>query len=163
MWNWFADDYGARFAENSAMLILMTRWHVDDLLGRYLEHEKNVRIIRYPAIAEHDEAYRDKGEPLFKELKSLGFLLDRKRMMTQASWESEYQQNPIIAGGGTIPVEKMRILPTFAPKEVIHAVLYVDKAATPEGKGRLRADVLDEGWQVLHWPCQPWPLGGAGA
>jgi predicted phage terminase large subunit-like protein len=56
-------------------------------------------------------------------------------MMTQASWESEYQQNPIIAGGGTIPVEKMRILPTFAPKEVIHAVLYVDKAATPEGKG----------------------------
>ena len=72
---------------------------IDLLRDRIMDLEKrNVRIIRYPAIAERDEAFGDKGEPLFEELKSLDFLLDRKRMMTQASWESEYQQNPIIAG-----------------------------------------------------------------
>jgi hypothetical protein len=51
-WNWFADDFLSRFAANSAMLIIMTRWHVDDLLGRYIERfKKNVRVLRYPAIA----------------------------------------------------------------------------------------------------------------
>lgn len=39
-WNWFTDDFRSRFAKNSAMLIIMTRWHVDDLLGRYIAHSK---------------------------------------------------------------------------------------------------------------------------
>ena len=40
---------------DSAILIMMTRWHVDDLLGRFLETEHNCRVLRFPAIAEEDE------------------------------------------------------------------------------------------------------------
>ena len=29
--------------------------------------------------------------------------------MTVASWEAVYQQNPIIVGGGDIPIEKLRV------------------------------------------------------
>jgi hypothetical protein len=42
-WNWFTDDFLARFAQNSAMLIICTRWHIDDLIGRY---EKKVTKLR---------------------------------------------------------------------------------------------------------------------
>src|SRR3954466_8283756 len=63
-WNWFTDDFLSRFAKDSALLIVMTRWHVDDLLGRFLEKEHNVRVLRYPAIAEADEPpFRSRGAP----------------------------------------------------------------------------------------------------
>ena len=32
-----------------------------------------------------------------------------RRDMTVASWEAVYQQNPIIVGGGDIPIEKLRV------------------------------------------------------
>ena len=65
-WGWFADDFMSRFAKDGALLIVMTRWHVDDLLGRYLDkYIQDVRVLRYPAIATHDELHRKKGEALF--------------------------------------------------------------------------------------------------
>jgi hypothetical protein len=45
-------------------------------------------MLSYPAIAEHDEMFRRKGDPLFPELKPLDFLRDRKKLLTQPSWES---------------------------------------------------------------------------
>src|SRR6266436_5214030 len=71
------------------------------------------RMLSYPAIAEHDERCRRKGDPLFPELKPLDFLLDRKKLLTQPSWESIYQQHPIIVGGGQFPIEKLKVLPYF--------------------------------------------------
>jgi hypothetical protein len=78
-WEWFADDFMSRFAKDAALLVVMTRWHTDDILGRFMERYPELRMLSYPAIAEHDERHRRKGEPLFPELKPLDFLLDRKR------------------------------------------------------------------------------------
>ena len=88
--------------------MIMTRWHLDDPVGRLIERFPEAKIFRYPAIAEEDEKNRSKGEALFPEHKSLSFLIERKKAMTQASWESEYQQNPIVVGGGMFPIEKIR-------------------------------------------------------
>jgi hypothetical protein len=68
-WSWFSDDFLPRFAKDSALLIVMTRWHKDDLLGRFIERSPGVKVLRYPAIAERDEEYRKAGEALFPELK----------------------------------------------------------------------------------------------
>jgi hypothetical protein len=38
-WAWFVDDFMTRFAALSGLIIIMTRWHVDDLVGRLLEEE----------------------------------------------------------------------------------------------------------------------------
>jgi hypothetical protein len=52
-WAWFINDFFNRFDKNAGLLIGMTRWHVDDVLGRMLEHfGERVRVLRYPAIAE---------------------------------------------------------------------------------------------------------------
>jgi len=79
VWNWFTDDFMARFAQNSAMLICCTRWHIDDLIGRYKKKEPGLHEIKFAAIADRDEKYRSKGEALFPSLKSRDFLLERRR------------------------------------------------------------------------------------
>lgn len=150
VWHWFTDDWSSRFAANSAMLIVMTRWHVDDLLGRYMEKFPEVRMVRYPAIAETDEfanpdslePTRRKGEPLFEALKPMQFLQERKLLMTAASWESEYQQNPIVVGGGLLPVDKLRVLPMWDRTQIMKSVRYWDKAGTAGGEGAYTAGVL---------------------
>ena len=107
IWAWFTDDFFTRFSDSAGLLMIMTRWHLDDPVGRLIERFPEAKILRYPAIAEEDEKNRRKGEALFPEHKSLSFLMERKKAMTQASWESEYQQNPIVVGGGIFPIEKL--------------------------------------------------------
>jgi predicted phage terminase large subunit-like protein len=142
VWDWFADDFLSRFAKDAALLVVMTRWDVDDLLGRYMERFPELRMLRYPAIAEHDERFRRKGEPLFPELKPLDFLLDRKKLLTQPSWESIYQQHPIVVGGGQFPIEKLKVLPYFDTSKITHSIRYWDKAASDTEDAAFTAGVL---------------------
>ena len=150
-WAWFADDFYNRFAANAGLLIIMTRWHVDDLLGRIFERFQDMRVLRYSAIAEHDEEHvfegkrfvRHKGEPLFAELKPLDFLSERKKLETQASWESLFQQNPIVVGGGQLPIDKLNVLPYLDRSKFVHSVRYWDKAGTTNNEdGAYTAGVL---------------------
>jgi hypothetical protein len=54
-WNWFTDDFSSRFSKDSALLVICTRWHVDDLLGRLMQKFPEMRVLSFPAIAEKDE------------------------------------------------------------------------------------------------------------
>jgi predicted phage terminase large subunit-like protein len=142
IWDWFTDDFFTRFSDSAGLLMIMTRWHVDDAVGRFIKRFPEAKILRYPAIAEEEEKNRLKGEPLFPELKSLSFLMERRKLMTQAGWESEYQQNPIVVGGGAIPIEKLRVLPYFDKSKIKRSVRYIDKASTEGGQGALTAAVV---------------------
>lgn len=105
VWDWFTDDFFTRFDENAAMLSILTRWHIDDPIGRLLERDKSVKYLRYPAFAESDSEFRKTGEPLFPEHKSAEFLKERKTVMRAANWQALYQQNPILPEGDMIKLE----------------------------------------------------------
>jgi predicted phage terminase large subunit-like protein len=143
VWMWLTDDVFPRFSDQAGLLMIMTRWHLDDPAGRLIEHfGDRATIARYPAIAEHDEQYRKAGEPLFPELKSLEFLEQRRKAMTLGSWEALYQQSPIVVGGGIFPIEKIGYVSERpAAKDVVSAARYWDKAGTKEG-GAYSAGVL---------------------
>ncbi len=141
VWTWLTDDFFSRFSDKAAMLMIMTRWDLDDPAGRFLQHFPNVRQVVYPAIATEDEKYRKKGEPLFPEWKSLEFLMERKKLYTRVSWESLYQQSPIIEGGGIFPREKFQLVEEFDRREVVGSVRYWDKAGT-EADGAYTCGVL---------------------
>jgi predicted phage terminase large subunit-like protein len=141
VWNWYCDDCFTRFAVNAGQLVIMTRWHVDDLLGRALQKSPDWKVLRYPAIATEDERYRRKGEALFPEFKPLDFLEERRKLYTAASWEALYQQNPIVVGGGILPIDKMQVLPFLDKSKIRQTVRYVDKAATIEEWGKYTAMV----------------------
>jgi predicted phage terminase large subunit-like protein len=142
-WLWLTDDVLSRFSENAGLILIMTRWHVDDPAGRLIEHfGKRVKIIRYPAIAVQQELYRGPGEPLFPELKSLDFLMERRKLYTESSWEALYQQNPYIVGGGIYPIDKLNTLPFLDRARILKSVRYWDKAGTESEDAAYTAGVL---------------------
>lgn len=107
-WDWFTDDFFTRFSDDAGLLAILTRWHVDDPIGRLrLQLGDEVRVVSYPAIATKNEQHRKIGEPLFPEHKSLEFLLERKAAMAAVNWEALYQQNPQIVGGEIIKGEHL--------------------------------------------------------
>lgn len=148
VWNWFTDDFNTRFSENAGMLMILTRWHIDDPAGRMVDADPTIEVVRYKAIADEDEfneegeLVRRKGEALFPGHKSLSFLMARKRVMTESSWQSIYQQSPIVVGGELFPVNCFRLVP-FIPKgvNILKTVRYWDKAGTQDG-GKFTAGVL---------------------
>lgn len=99
VWEWFTDVFQTRFDEDAGMLIILTRWHLDDPVGRLLEKDKTVKLLSYPAIAVEDEPHRKVGEVLLPEHKSLEFILKRKELLAAENFEALYQQNPVIKSG----------------------------------------------------------------
>lgn len=125
-WDWFTDDFLSRFSDDAGLLGIMTRWHIDDPFGRIEKTMPRARVLRYPAIATHDEPHRKAGEPLFPEHKSLDFLLERKSAMHPANWSALYQQDPYIAGGDMFHDAWWRYYRT--PPRITHRVIYADTA-----------------------------------
>jgi predicted phage terminase large subunit-like protein len=149
VWSWLTDDFLSRFSDKAGMIMINTRWHVDDPAGRWMQRFPETKEIKYQAIADPDDwtvkaGLRDAGEPLFEQHKSLEFLESYRRTLTEASWVSLYQQSPIIAGGGVIPTEKLRILPSWVRqnnKDIKRSVRYIDKAGSQD-EGAYTAGVL---------------------
>lgn len=78
-WDWLTDDFLTRFSDEAALLIIGTRWHIDDPIGRLRDLYKDLQVLSYKAIAEDDDRNRKKGEALFPKHKSIEFLLERKK------------------------------------------------------------------------------------
>jgi len=147
-WDWMTDDFLTRFSEDGALLIILTRWSVDDPVGRLREIDPSVVVHSYPAIATKDEKYRKKGEALFPELKSLEFLNERKTVLADSSFEALYQQNPYLPSGGMFPIVKFQRFIGVPPKsEIRRSVRYWDKAGTKDGDGAETAGTL---MHILH-------------
>lgn len=104
-WEWLTDDFMTRFSEQAGLLCILTRWHIDDPIGRLIKHYPDAKVLSYPAIATENESHRKKGEALFSELKSLEFLQERKRGMYSGHWEALYQQNPVPDEGSIFRAE----------------------------------------------------------
>lgn len=54
-WNWWTDVASTRLAPGAPVIIVLTRWHVDDLAGRLLAAEDGDiwRVVNIPAQADH--------------------------------------------------------------------------------------------------------------
>ena len=168
-WNWMTDDLFTRFSDFGALLIILTRWHVDDPLGRLQEamargEYSNLRILRYPALAEEDEKHRKAGDALFPEHKPKDFLLQRKALMLETSWESLYQQAPFVASGDMFPVTKFVVIDRAPdPSDIAESVRYWDKAGTKDGEGAETAGCLmhrmnDGSYVISHLAHGRWAM-----
>lgn len=97
---WYETTAYTRLAPGGGVLIIQTRWHLDDLSGRLeanmIEGEGDVfEVVRYPAIAVKDEKYRKRGEPLHKERYDLTQLKMIRKAVGERTWAALYQQNPV--------------------------------------------------------------------
>lgn len=105
VWDWYTSTAYTRLSPGGGVLVTVTRWHENDLVGRLFDAMKQEggdrwEIINYPAIAEHDEPHRKKGEALHPERYPLEMLLRIKNNIGSYDWGSLYQQHPTPRGGG---------------------------------------------------------------
>jgi predicted phage terminase large subunit-like protein len=68
-WDEWQNSIKTRTAAGAKIIVIMTRWHEDDLAGRIIKSEKNVTVINLPCEAEEDDPIgRRPGEALFPEI-----------------------------------------------------------------------------------------------
>lgn len=107
VWEWYQSTLYTRLTPDGRIVIVMTRWHEDDLVGRLLEKEAQEiaegthtgdkwQVINLPAIAESNDILgRTEGEPLWPDY---GFNLERleqiKRDVGSYVFNALYQQRP---------------------------------------------------------------------
>ena len=96
IWNWFTTTAMTRLEPNATVIIIATRWHKDDLIGRLLkEQAEEWDYIKLPALAEpNDPMGREVGEALFPERYSREDLLKTKALLGSHYFASLYQQDP---------------------------------------------------------------------
>jgi len=98
-WEWFTSTAYTRLEPNGVVVLILTRWHLDDLAGRILinpELAKVTKVICLPAIALEDEKYRKKGEALWADKYDLTALEQIKNTIGVYDWSALYQQNPVL-------------------------------------------------------------------
>jgi len=99
VWDWYTSTAYTRLAPGGGVLVILTRWHDDDLAGRLLKKQAEGEgdewvVVEYPAQAVHDELFRKRGEPLHAERYDTEALERIKRAVGPRDWQALYQQNP---------------------------------------------------------------------
>lgn len=92
--DWFLSTFYTRAEPGSTIIVLMTRWHEDDLAGYLLnEHDDDWQEIKMPALSEKNEALcpeRYTAEDLGKIRTGIGSFM----------FGALYQQTPVPLDGG---------------------------------------------------------------
>ena len=98
-WDWYTSTAYTRLSPGGGILVILTRWHDDDLAGRLLKQAEDGadqwEVIRYPAIAEIDENFRKQGESLHPERYNVDALEQIRKAIGPRDWSALYQQNPV--------------------------------------------------------------------
>ena len=158
VWDWWRGTFRTRIWERGAIILVMTRWHEDDLAGRLLADQGDRwRVLRLPALAEtqeeRDEAARllglpaggadplgrAPGEALCPRRFSVEALAAIRRDVGARVWSAEYQGLPRPLEGVLFRREWFGVV-SAAPAGVV-CVRYWDKAGT-HGAGDYTVGVL---------------------
>jgi len=130
-WDWYTDDLYTRLEPGGAIVLMMTRWHEDDLAGRILASEDapNWTVISLPAEAEADDPLgRAIGEALCPERYDERQLAELRTVLGDWSYTALYQQRPLPPEGQLAKREWFEIV-NEAPKYEL-LVRFWDMAAT---------------------------------
>lgn len=101
-WDWYLSTAVTRLEPNGSVVLIGTRWHEDDLIGRALaEAPGEWTLLNLAAIAEdeNDALGRSPGEALWPEQWPVDALEERRVAVGERAWSALYQQRPAPAGG----------------------------------------------------------------
>lgn len=143
VWDWWTDVASTRLAPGAPAVLIMTRWHHDDLAGRLINAPDGDRwkILNIPA-----QAVEGKPDPLGREP---GEFMQSARGRTREQWErikvqagpstwaSLYQGEPTPESSGVFPSEWARYTHQLA-------------TVTPDGRHYVPGDVdmLVQSWDL---------------
>lgn len=138
VWEWFNDDLTTRLKPGSAVVLIMTRWHEDDLAGRILERQPDRwRVLRLPAEAEDadDPLGRAPGQWLWSD-DGYNYALEtaeRKPLTDGRTWSALYQQRPAPDTGDFFRREWLHHVAEMPSRESLRIYGASDYAVTSGG------------------------------
>ena len=114
VWEWYTDVFLTRLHNGSKQLLIMTRWHDDDLAGRLMAREGDKwEVVSIPAIREGGDGVdgdpRKEGEALWESRHSLERLRDVEQRSPR-TFAALYQQRPSVEGGNIVRRDWFRIV-----------------------------------------------------
>lgn len=146
-WEWYKSTFRTRLEPGGKILLIGTRWHEDDLIGRVLQEadlgeelEDKFYRVRLPAVAEEpseeypmpDPLGRAPGEVLFPERFPYEKLVPH--MQNVNVWSALYQQRPAPSEGGVFEKEWFELIRAVKPDVRMKTIRRWDLAATdPKG------------------------------
>lgn len=155
IWDWFTDDLYTRREPGAAVVVVMTRWNQDDLVGRLLrKQQQKWHELRLPAIAEeNDPIGRAEGEALWPERFPIEDLREIEATIGAYAWVGLYQQRPVPRTGGLFNTSKIQIVDN-APV-CRRVVRFYDLAVTAKRKSDFTVGLKlgvteDEMFVILH-------------
>ena len=158
-WNWYTNDAYTRLMPDSSIIVISTRWHEDDLVGRLLRAQNeggdSWTVLHHPAI-------NAAGEALWPEQFPLKELERRRRVLTMTqgarAWQSLYQGDPTPDEGVYFERSWLRrgVPPEYASMKYYGAS---DYAVTADGgdytvHGVIGIDRIERMWLVDLWRKQ---------
>lgn len=99
VWDEWTSTLLTRLSPGGRIIVIMTRWHEDDLAGRILaqaeENGEEWTVINLPCEAEeNDPLGRELGEPLWPERYGKDWMEKKKKTVGSRDWDSLFQQHP---------------------------------------------------------------------
>lgn len=166
-WEWYRSTAYTRLEPGASIIIIMTRWHDDDLVGRIIKEEgDNWDYVCLPAIAEtNDPIGRSEGEALWPArfpVRELVGPLTKKKPIREIQgtywWPALYQQRPTEAEGQVFKLDWWQYYkepPRCKTKIQIWDTAFKE-AQTADYSVCLTAGEFDKGYAVLDvWRGRP--------
>lgn len=102
VWDFFTSTAYTRLMPDGAIVIILTRWHEDDIVGRLFDPKyvdpdisKEYKVLSLPALAEeNDPLGRPEGAALWPDRYPESVLNVTRRVIGARDWASLYQQRP---------------------------------------------------------------------
>ena len=112
-WDWYRSTAYTRLEPGGAIILIMTRWHEDDLAARILAHrgedQEAWEVVSLPALAEAGDVLgRTEGEPLWPRRYPLSALREIQESIGPYWWQALYQQRPAPPEGSLFKKEWWR-------------------------------------------------------
>ena len=113
VWSWWTDVAASRFGSDAKVVVIATRWHEDDLIGRLAASSDRWDVVNIPAQADHrpedgetDLLGREPGEFMISARgRSRKQWEARKTEAGPKTWASLYQGRPSPDEGGIFPAD----------------------------------------------------------
>ncbi len=135
LWEWFRSDLVTRLKPGGRIVLVMTRWHPDDLGGRIQDGPDPWRILRLPALAEPgDPLGREPGDALWPAWEDAAAIERKRALLGERTFAALFQQDPRHRTGRLFHAAKIAIADDTMP--TTGAVRAWDLAATAATRGR---------------------------
>lgn len=169
LWNWWLSVAQTRLEPPYLVLVIMTRWHEDDMIGRLFSDEwegdpKRWERISVPALAEEDDSLgRRVGEPLLSpvvlenEDQAVSRWNEVKTNVGSYTFSAMYQQRPAPAKGAVFDSAWWRFWTMDENRATEDGrVVYLDPSSMTQGTW---CDSWDMSFKSINTGTGGWVVG----